>query len=105
MSVLARVPLGAQRLGELGYGQAALVAHAFGERIGRPVRENLLKRSRETALQVGLSLTGRRLNVAGAFRAQEVSRQKILLLDEVCTRGATLEAGARALPAIAHNRR
>ncbi len=105
MNAIATVPLGVQRLGERGYDQAALVAHAFGERIGRPVRENLLKRSRETASQVGLSLPERRLNVAGAFRAQEVSRQRILLLDEVCTTGATLEAGARALPAIAHNRR
>ena len=97
VDVLVPVPLSAKRLGERGYNQAALVAHAFGERIGLPVRENLLKRSRETASQVGLSLTERHVNVAGAFRAQEVSRQRILLLDDVCTTGATLEAGARAL--------
>jgi predicted amidophosphoribosyltransferase len=64
------VPLSAKRRGERGHNQAALVAHAFGERIGLPVRENLLKRSRETASQVGLSLTERHLNVAGAFRPQ-----------------------------------
>ena len=69
VDVLVPVPLSAKRLGERGYNQAALVAHAFGERIGLPVRENPLKRSRETASQVGLSLTERYLNVAGAFRA------------------------------------
>ena len=97
VDVLVPVPLGAQRLGERGYNQAALVAHAFGERIGLPVRESLLQRSRETASQVGLTLAERHSNVAGAFRAQEVSRHRILLLDDVCTTGATLEAGARAL--------
>jgi ComF family protein len=97
VDVLVPVPLSAQRLRERGYNQAALVRHAFGERIGLPVRERLLLRSRETASQVGLSLTERHSNGAGAFRAQEVSRQRILLLDDVCTTGATLEAGARAL--------
>jgi predicted amidophosphoribosyltransferase len=46
---------------------------------------------------VGLSLAERHLNVAGAFRAQEVTRRTILLLDDVCTTGATLETGAHAL--------
>lgn len=91
------IPLGAQRLRERGYNQAALVAHAFSEKIGVPVRERLLVRSRETATQVGLSLVERHSNMAGAFRAQEVTRRSILLLDDVCTTGATLEAGAHAL--------
>ena len=75
----------------------ALVAHAFGERIGLPVRERLLIRSRETASHGGLSLAERHSNGAGAFRAQEVSRRRILMLEDVCTTGATLEPGARAL--------
>jgi len=91
------VPLGAKRLRERGYNQAALLAHAFGETIDVPVSEKLLVRSRETATQVGLSIAERHSNVAGAFRAQEVRRRTILLLDDVCTTGAPLEAGAHAL--------
>jgi ComF family protein len=97
VGVLIPVPLSVQRMHERGYNQAARVAHALGERVGLPVREKMLIRSRETASQVGLTLTERHSNVAGAFRAQEVSRHCILLLDDVCTTGATLEAGAHAL--------
>ncbi len=97
VDVLIPVPLSVQRMNERGYNQAALVAHAFGERAGLPVREKMLTRPRETASQVGLTLSERHSNVAGAFRAQEVSRRTILLLDDGCTTGATLEAGAHAL--------
>jgi ComF family protein len=95
--VIIPIPLGARRARERGYNQAALIADAFGERIAAPVPEKWLVRSRETASQVGLSLVERHSNVAGAFSAQEVNRRTILLLDEVCTTGATLEAAAHAL--------
>ncbi len=97
VEVIVPIPLGAQRARERGYNQAALIADAFGERIAVPVCEKWLMRSRETASQVGLSLVERHSNVAGAFSAQEVNRRRILLLDDVCTTGATLEAGAHAL--------
>ena len=68
VDVLIPVPLSERRLRERGNNQAAVVAHAFGERVGLPVREKLPIRSRETASQVGLSLTERHSIVAGAFR-------------------------------------
>ncbi len=97
VEVIIPIPLGARRARERGYNQAELIADAFGERIAVPVCEKWLVRSRETASQVGLSLVERHSNVAGAFSAQEVNRRTILLLDDGCTTGATLEAGARAL--------
>jgi len=111
VDVLVPVPLSAKRLGERGYNQAALVAHAFGERIGLPVRENPLKRSWETASQVGLSLTECHLNVAGACALREAGARAVFAITVARAAspsaprpGCALPTG-QALPAIAHNRR
>ena len=95
------VPLSAQRLRERGYNQAALLARGFAELAGLPYTLGGATRVRHTATQVGLSASERWKNLAGAFKgeARVVSGRRVILIDDVCTTGSTLEACAEALAA------
>lgn len=93
------VPLGVARLQERGYNQAVLIAQPLALRIGKPCLSKGLIRVRETRSQVGLSYMQRRENVEAAFKGQEeiVSGLDILVVDDVATSSATLNACALAL--------
>ena len=67
-----------------------------------PVAAGALKRIKPTAQQVGLTRPQRAENVQGAFRVPEDSKahvtgRRLILVDDVLTSGATVEAGTRAL--------
>ncbi|NNG02674.1 MAG: ComF family protein [Inquilinus sp.] len=100
--LLVPVPLHRWRLFRRRYNQAALLAHALGRGAGRPVATDLLIRRRRTPSQGGLGRVGRAANVRGAFAVPQAVRARIagrrlLLVDDVMTTGATVEACARAL--------
>ncbi|MCP1336149.1 ComF family protein [Futiania mangrovi] len=100
--LIVPVPLHWRRLVRRRYNQAALLARALGRATGLPVEVDVLRRMRATPMQRGQSRSGRRRNVAGAFavppRARpRVAGRTVLLIDDVATTGATLEACARAL--------
>lgn len=97
--VLLPVPLGEARRRARGFNQAEALARHFAVGGRWAVLPNALKRRRETPSQVGLSAAQRRANVSGAFVAdkQSVNGQVIILIDDVCTTGATLSACAAAL--------
>lgn len=97
--IIVPVPLHPRRLRERGYNQAELLARAVGRETGIPVRPAALDRLRDTSAQARTSSADeRRRNVAGAFAAQEtVGGVRALLVDDVCTTGATLSACAEAL--------
>jgi ComF family protein len=97
--VVVPVPLHATRLRERGYNQAALLAHEMAWRIGLVVDEQTLTRRRATAPQVELSAMQRKENVRDAFccSGNGLAGKQVLLIDDVCTTGATLEACAVAL--------
>ncbi|MBI5622431.1 MAG: ComF family protein [Elusimicrobia bacterium] len=95
---LAPVPLHPSRMRERGYNQALLLAREIAEVWRKPVREPL-SRSRATKPQWGLGRGERGRNVSGGIRAEPGSAKglAVLLVDDVCTTGATLEECAGAL--------
>ncbi len=110
LDMVIPVPLSARRRKERGYNQAALFALPFALALRLPYRPRALERIRHTRSQVDLSWRERQQNVAGAFRAvpKHVAGKDVLLMDDVATTGATLnacaaalhEAGARAVYAL-----
>jgi ComF family protein len=99
-ALLCPVPLHSERRRERGFNQAALLARGLGARWGMTVVDDgALRRVRATPQQVELDYAGRQLNVQGAFAAQPslVANRDIVLVDDVCTTGATLDACAKAL--------
>jgi ComF family protein len=100
IDAVAPVPLHAERLRERGYNQAELLARAFCRQVKLPLRPHWLQRQRLTQSQVGLRAQERQENVADAFRAHPAVRGKsLLLIDDVYTTGATLNACAAAAQA------
>ncbi len=93
------VPLHPRRLRDRGYNQAALIAEEIACAIDLPEIKGTLVRSRMTESQVNLNAAARRRNVAGAFKADgaDLAARSVLLLDDVCTTGSTLQACADAL--------
>lgn len=97
---LVCVPLHPRRLRERGYNQSSLLARELGRRIDLPVIEDCLIRVKQAKPQVrAVDVEERRRNVADAFvcRDEKVSGKRIILIDDVCTSGATLESCASAL--------
>ncbi len=97
--VIVPVPLHPHREAERGYNQSALLARVLSSHLGVPATETALARVRATTPQVSLDAIERHSNVAGAFRARvhEVTGRRVLLIDDVCTTGATMESCSQAL--------
>jgi ComF family protein len=97
---LVSVPLHPKRLRERGYNQSSLLARELSRRIDLPVTEDCLIRVRQAQPQVRASdVDQRRSNVADAFacRGEKLIDRRIILIDDVCTSGATLDSCATAL--------
>jgi ComF family protein len=95
---LVPVPVHPSRLRERGYNQARLLADELARETGLPVRE-LLQRERLTARQHGLDRAARLRNLAGAFIAVRLPNPPAaaVIVDDILTTSATLEACARVL--------
>lgn len=98
-TLLVPVPMHPQRLEMRGYNHAALLAERLAARTGIACAENVLIRTRDTAQQAHQSAHERQVNVAGAFAADRVQilNKRIIIVDDVCTTGATLRSCATAL--------
>jgi len=95
---LTFVPPDRDRVLTRGHHPPERLAHELARRWELPV-EPLLRRTRETGRQRGLSRPERRKNVAGAFQATGRVPARIVLVDDVYTSGATASAAASALRA------
>jgi ComF family protein len=98
--VLVPVPLHPQRLRKRGYNQSLLISRDLGKLIMMPVSDNCLVRVKAAQPQVSTKAVEERWsNVANAFicRDDSVRNKQVILIDDVCTSGATLEACAVAL--------
>jgi ComF family protein len=96
------VPLHWRRLWARRFNQSALLAKIISGLAGRPAGYHSLKRVKATPQQVGLSRAERALNVQGAFKVTpegkvEIARRRVILIDDVLTSGATVDACTRAL--------
>ena len=101
--ILMPVPLHPRRLRSRGYNQSGLLASELGRLTSLPVVEDSIVRRKNTAAQARTdSVEDRRRNVAGAFacRDKRGSGNQIIIIDDVCTSGATLRACAAALKSI-----
>ena len=93
------VPLHPRRLRRRGFNPAGLLAGAIARGAGLRLAAALLERRRDTPSQTGLSAAARRRNVAGCMRARRAVPERIWLVDDVLTTGATAREAARALRA------
>ena len=96
------VPLHWRRQWARRFNQSALLGEVIGKASGVGVAHAVLKRIKATPQQVGLSQAERAQNVQGAFRVPpaakaEVAGRRLLLVDDVLTSGATVDACSRAL--------
>jgi ComF family protein len=99
VDIIVPVPLSKMRLKDRGYNQSALLARPVALALGKPYRPGALERWRNTPSQVGPSKVERTFNVEGAFKAVDdlVQGKIVLLIDDVTTTGATIQASTISL--------
>jgi ComF family protein len=97
---VAAIPLHPRRLRAREYNQSLLLADRIARLLALPLLVDPMERTRETPPQVGLSKSERAKNLRRAFtvgRPELIREQRILLIDDVYTTGATLREGAKTL--------
>ena len=98
--VVVPVPLDPGRMHERGYNQAELIAKPFARLSGIPFRSYLLVRTRPRPNQLRLTRRERWDSVRGAYamhKTAQVDKLRVILVDDVFTTGATLDACSKAL--------
>ena len=97
---LVPVPLHATRRRARGFNQAEVLAQRLGRLLDKPVLRGVLRRIRHTPSQTNLTARQRTSNVKDAFSTRKNHRlqgQKLLLLDDIMTTGATVNECALML--------
>ena len=96
--IIVPVPLARQRLAERGFNQAVEIARPLARALQLPLDATCLVRSRETASQSQLPWRARQGNVRNAFACSaDFSGKAVIVVDDVMTTGATVNAVARTL--------
>lgn len=96
--VIIPVPVGLHGLRLRGFNHCYYVGKELSGITGVPMDSRLLYKQKETPPQVGLSASARKINLRGAFAMKEkLSGERVLLLDDVITTGATMNECAKTL--------
>ncbi len=94
------VPLHKSRLRERGFNQAYEIARTVNKERKTPILDCMM-RTRATSAQARMGRTGRDENVQGAFAMKKgsasLSQKIVLIIDDVCTTGATIQQVANVL--------
>jgi ComF family protein len=98
VDLITAIPTDKGRMRERGYNPPALIALQVSEILKAPCDLKLLTKNRRTEVQKFLSEAERRENVKDAFSGKECSGT-VLLIDDVCTTGATLHEATKVLTA------
>ncbi|SFG14494.1 ComF family protein [Oribacterium sp. WCC10] len=99
IDALVPVPVHRSRFIKRGYNQAEVLASVMGKELDIPVYEDAMVRNKKTTALKELSASERLKNLTGAFSAGEIpyDMHSVLLIDDIFTSGATLEAISRCL--------
>jgi ComF family protein len=95
-AVLVPVPVHAERLAARGYNQAELLGRGLSRRSGLPM-SSVLERTRPTTKQHRLNRVARLNNLRAAFAVVPRPPSTVILVDDIITTTATLEACASGL--------
>lgn len=99
--VVIPIPMYEAKRRQRGFNQAELIAQAFCQGTGLPLKQQGLVRVRETEAQFNLTATAREQNLASAFQLgcglSARSKTAVLLIDDIYTTGATARAAVQAL--------
>jgi competence protein ComFC len=97
IEAIVPIPTNPKKERERGYNQAKLLADAYAHFSGLPQAPHLLRKEGNINTQVGLSAKERKQNVNNAFQTNPCRNSTLLLIDDVCTTGATMQSAAQAL--------
>jgi len=98
IDALVAVPLHRTRLRERGYNQAAEIGRALGRELGLPLLQHRIERQRGSPSQTTQGAGQRWASVADAFTVRRsLAGQRLAIVDDVITTGATVNALAVAL--------
>jgi ComF family protein len=100
IDLIVPIPIHKSKLLKRGYNQAAFIAKGVGERMNIPVREDVIIKHTNTKSQTKMNRIERVKNVGSSFQLVDkfgIQGRHILLVDDVLTTGATIEACANHL--------
>lgn len=98
--IIVPVPLHSERRRERGYNQVEMIARPLADRLGLPMRSHLIARIKPRPPRLVLSRSEHWESVKGAYTTPErlkIDKLRVLLIDDVMTTGATLDACSWAL--------
>lgn len=106
IDLIIPVPVHKKRLRKRGYNQAEIIAVRLGRLLDIPVDTHAVKRVSKTTPQKMLGARERRENLRGAFclTRTDITRRKILIVDDIYTTGSTIDEMARILTADSGNK-
>ena len=100
VDLIVPVPIHHLKKVERGYNQSDYIVKGLSESLNIPYSTKLIKRIRHTESQTKLNMKQRSENVANAFKVTDVKKitgKNILVVDDVCTTGSTIQECGKAL--------